>query len=106
MPTDESEKHIEGLRTRVRTLLESGELSLMGDYDRCLEPLGMDVSEFAAPAANRQGQTDTVFEAWIDGFPLFQPLGTVSDPPPGQEPNPPSVFNPGRWFGWKRFQVM
>jgi len=38
LPANEREEHVEGLWTRVRVLLGSGELSFMGDYGRCLEP--------------------------------------------------------------------
>ena len=99
LPGDEREKYIKGLRTRVRALMGSGELSFMGDYGRCLEPFGMDVSELGTPAAEQQGQMDTVFEGWIGGFPLFRLAGAVSGLPPGQMHDHPSFFNPRRWFG-------
>jgi len=98
LPGDEREKHVEGLWTRVRTLLRGGELSFMGDCGRCLEPLGIDMPELATLADGHQGQINTVFEEWIDGFPLFQLVGAVSEPPPGQNRNPPSFIKPRRWF--------
>jgi len=99
LPGDEREKHVKGLWTRVWTLLESGELPFVGDYERCLEPLGMDVSGLGTLVTDQQGQTDTVFGVWIDGFPLFQPPGAVIESPPGQECGRPSLFTPRRWFG-------
>ena len=101
LPGGEREKHVEGLWTRVWTLLRSGELSFMGDYERCLEPLGMDVSGLGTLATDQQGQIDTVFGVWIDGFPLFQPPGAAIESPPGQECSRrrPWLFSPGRWFG-------
>jgi len=99
LPGDERGKHTEGLWTRVRVLLGSGELSFMGDYELCLEPLGRDVPELGTPAADHQGQTNAVFEAWIGGFPLFQPPGTAEESPPGEKRNRPSLLDPGRWFG-------
>ena len=98
LPGDEREKHVEGLWTRVRTLLRSEELSFMGDCGRCLEPLGIDMPELTVFATDHQGQINTVFEGWIDGFPLFQLVGAVSEPPPGQRHNRPSFINPRRWF--------
>ena len=101
LPGDEREKHIEGLWTRVWTLLRSGELSFVGDYERCLEPLGMDVSGLGTLGTDQQGQIGTVFGVWIDGFPLFQPPGAVIESPPSQECDlrRPRLFSPRRWFG-------
>jgi hypothetical protein len=99
LPGNERGEYIEGLWTRVRVLLGSGGLSFMGDYGRCLEPLGVDVSGLGAPAADQQGQIDTIFEGWIGGFPLFQSAEVVSDLPPSQIHNRPSFLNPRRWFG-------
>ena len=99
LPGGESGASVERLWTRVRALLGSGELSFAGDYGRCLEPLGMDVSELGTPAVDRQGQIYTVFELWIGGFPLFSLQGAVNEPPPGQKRNCLSLLNPKRWFG-------
>ena len=99
LPSNEREKHTEGLWTRVRVLLESRKLSLMGDYGLCLEPLGRDVSEFGTPPADQQGQTNTVFEEWIGGFPLLLLAGAEGESSTsGQKSNRPSLFNPRRWF--------
>ena len=98
LPEDERENHTEGLRTRVRALLERGRLSFMGDCGRCLESLDLDVSEFGAPAADQRGQADTVFEVWIGGFPLFQLMGAVSEPPSGRKRSRLSFLNPRRLF--------
>jgi len=95
VPADGREKHIEGLRTRVRALLESGELSFMGDCELCLEPLGRDVLELGTSAADQQGQTNTVFEAWIGGFPLFRLAGVVSELPLGRKHGRRSFLTPG-----------
>jgi len=99
LPGDEREKHTEGLWTRVQVLLGSGELSFMGDYGLCLEPLDMDVSELGTPLADQQVQTNTVFEKWIGGFPLLQLAGIEGESPPGLKRNRPSLLNPKRWFG-------
>jgi len=98
LPSDERENYIEGLRKRVRALLESGGLSFMGDCGRCLEPLDMDVSGLRT-LADDQGQADTVFEMWIGGFPLFQLMGAVSEPPSDQKRSRLLFFNPKRLFG-------
>ena len=98
LPSDERENYIEGLRTRVRALLESGGLSFMGDCGRCLEPLGMDASGLGILAAD-QGQADTVFEMWIGGFPLFQLAGAESEPPSDQKRSRLLFFSPKRLFG-------
>jgi hypothetical protein len=99
LPDGERGKYIEGLWTRVRALVGSGELSFMEDYRRCLKPLGVDVSQLETPAANQQGEANTVFGEWISGFPLLQLAGEVSNPRPRQTYNRPSVFNPRWWFG-------
>jgi len=98
LPGHKKEKHVEGLWARVRTLLGGGELSLMGDYERCLEPLGKDASELGTPAADQQGQTNTVFEEWIGGFPLLPLAGAEVELSSGQKHNRPSFFNPRKWF--------
>ena len=68
---------IESLRERVRALLLRGGLPTVGDYERCLEPLGMDEAELVT-IAQQQGPTYTAFEEWIDGFPLFPLAGSVT----------------------------
>jgi len=98
LPGDKREKHGEGLWTRVRTLVGGGELSLMGDYGLCLEPLGTDVSELGTPPADQRGQINTVFEEWIGGFPLLPVAGAEGESSSGQKLNRPSFFNPRRWF--------
>ena len=98
LPDDKREKHVEGLWTRVRALLVGGELSLMDDYERCLEPLGRDASKLGTPPADQQGQINTVFEDWISGFPLLPLAGEEGGSSSGQKHNPPSFFNPRRWF--------
>jgi len=98
LPTGERGKHIEGLRARVRALLEGGELSIMGDCGRCLEPLNMDVSGFRASSTDQQGQMSTVFEVWIGGFPLFQLAGAVGVLPPSQRRSRTSCFSSRRRF--------
>ena len=97
LPTGERGKHIEGLRRRVQALLESGDLSVMGDCGRCLEPLNMDVSGLT-PSTDQQGQTSTVFEVWIGGFPLFQLAGKVGVLLPSQRRSRTSCFSSRRWF--------
>ena len=98
LPGDERENHIEGLWTRVQALLESGRLCFMGDCERCLEPLGTDVLELGTLAVDQQRQADTVFEVWIGGFPLFQLMGAVSEPPSGRKLSRLSFLNPVRFF--------
>jgi len=95
LPDIKREERVERLRTRVRELLDNGGLMFMSDYRCCLKPLYMDVS----PTSDQRRQTDTVFEGWIGGFPLFQLARTVSERLLGQMRNPPSLLNPRRWFG-------
>ena len=74
LPPGEWEEPIERVRERVRTLLRSGELSVAGDYERCVEPLDVGGLELAV-----QGRpTYTAFKAWIKGFPCFFLDGSVS----------------------------
>ena len=77
VPDDERGKLVGGLRVRVQTLVESGGLSVVGDYEHCLEPLDMEL-ELRTPAAERQGLITTAFEVWIDDFPLFPLAGSVA----------------------------
>ena len=84
LPGNERERHVEGLWTRVRTLLGGGELPSMDDYERCLEPLGRGVSELGNPAKDQHGQTNTVFEEWIGGFPLLPLARMEGELPPGR----------------------
>ena len=98
LPDDERERHVEGLWTRVRTLLGGGELPFMDDYERCLEPLGRDASELGIPPADQQGQINTVFGDWISGFPLLPLAGAEGKSSSGQKHNRPSFFNSRRWF--------
>ena len=78
LPPGEWEGPIERVRKRVRT----GELLLAGDYERCIEPLGMGrgTPELGTPAI-QGGPTYTVFEAWIKGFPFFPLAGSISAKP-------------------------
>ena len=99
LPGDEREKHVKGLWTRVRTLLGGGELSLVGDYGLCLGPLGRDVSELGTPAEDQQGQTNTVFERWIDGFPLLPLAGAEFESSSGRKRGRSSFFHSKRWLG-------
>jgi len=79
VPDDaEREKHTEGLRERVLTLVGSGELPVVGDCEHCLEPLDMYELELRAPTAEHPRPIGTVFEAWIDEFPLFPLVGSVA----------------------------
>ena len=79
VPDDtEGETQINGLRERVQTLVGSGELSVVGDYERCLEPLAMVGLELVSPVAGHQGPIGTTFYAWIDDFPLFPLAGSVA----------------------------
>jgi hypothetical protein len=77
LPPDEWEGHTERVRERVRTLLQSGELSLVSDYERCIEPLDIGASELRTPA-EQGGPTYAAFEEWIKGFPFFPLVGSVS----------------------------
>ena len=80
LPPGEWEGPIGMLRGRVRTLLESGELLLVDDYERCIKPLDMDVdvSELS-PLAGRRGPKCSVFEMWVGDFPLFYLVGSILD---------------------------
>jgi len=78
---DEREKHVEGLRARVRALARSGELPVVGDCGRCLKPLamdGMDGMELDTPTVEHRGLVGNAFEVWIDELPLFPLAGSVS----------------------------
>ena len=61
VPEDEKEERMEGFRARVRELLGSRGLPLVGDYERCLEPLAMGALESSTPA-ERQGPTSPAEE--------------------------------------------
>ena len=65
------------LREKVRTLLQSGGLPLVGDCDRCLEPLAIGQLGSIIPAA-QWGPVHNAFEAWIDEFPLSSLAGSVT----------------------------
>ena len=80
LPPGEWEGPIGLLRERVRTLLESGELLLADDYQRCIEPLDMevDVPQLRTPA-ERRGLKFSAFEIWVDEFPLFPLAGSISN---------------------------
>ena len=81
VPRDERERHIEGLWERARTLLGSGELSVVGDYERCLRPLAKDLLELNALVAEQRGPVNTAFEVWVNEFPLFPLAGSVAQAP-------------------------
>ena len=68
LPGDQTEEHKERLGVRVRELLESRALSLAKDCYGCLEPLAMEVPQ---SGGDQQEQGYTVFEAWVQGFPLL-----------------------------------
>ena len=77
VPEDEKEELMAGFRARVQELLRSGGLSLADDYNRCIEPLGMDGLEPSTPT-ERRGPAYSAFDFWIDGFPLFPLAGSVT----------------------------
>ena len=77
VPDNEKGKHVIELRARVQALVEDGELSVVGDYEHCLEPLAMEL-EVKTPAAEQPGPISTAFEVWIDEFPLFPLAGSVT----------------------------
>ena len=74
LPQGEREGPIGALRERVETMLQNGQLLPAEDYERCLKPLGG--SPFTFPA-KQEGTLFTVFEAWINDFPLFPLTGSV-----------------------------
>ena len=78
LPPGEWEEFSKGLRGRVGSLLQSGGLPL--DYERCIEPLDMEVPELGTPA-EKGGPIYDAFETWIDEFPLFPLAGSASGPP-------------------------
>ena len=78
VPDDERETRTEGLRARARTLLGSGDLPVVGDYEQCLGPLVRDVLELKTPVAEQRGPVSNAFEVWIDEFPLFPLAGSVA----------------------------
>ena len=75
---DEREEGTERFRTRVRTLVRNGELSLADDYERCLEPLGMGALELEWKIREQRKPVYSVFEAWIGEFPLSPLVGSVT----------------------------
>ena len=77
VPEGEKEERMDGFRARVRGLLQSGGLPLVGDYEHCLEPLAMGDLELRTPAEQR-GPKYRAFEVWVDGFPLFPLAGSVT----------------------------
>ena len=81
MPEDEKERLVEEFRKKVRTLLQSGELPLADDYERCLAPLDMGELGLKSPAEQR-GLAYTTFEVWIHEFPLFPLAGSVTSVKP------------------------
>ena len=81
VPDDtEREKHVEGLRGRVRELMGSvgGELPAVADYEHCLKRLATDGMELDAPAVKQQGQIFTAFKKWTNEFPLFPLTGSIA----------------------------
>ena len=83
LPPGEREGPIEALRGRVEVMLRGKQLLRAGDYERCLEPLGGSPLEFPAEQDGaEQGRASfTVFEAWINDFPLFPLAGSVLSHP-------------------------
>ena len=73
---EERQEHVEELCARVRALVGSGGLSLVSDYERCLEAPVMRELELEIHATERRGPTSTAFEIWIDKFPLFSLAGS------------------------------
>jgi len=78
VPDDERERHIEGLRARVKGLVESGGLPVMGDVKWWLEPLIIRELELRSPGTDQRRTISTAFEAWVGGFPLFPLAGSIS----------------------------
>ena len=76
MPGNEREKHTEGLLARLQRLMESGELSIVSDYENCLQPLVM--HELELTAAEQRGPISIAYELWIDEFPLFPLAGSIA----------------------------
>ena len=77
LPPGEREGPIERVREMVRRLLENGRLTLAGDYERCVESLG--ICMFGLGATGGQGESAyTVFETWVKGFPLSHLVGSIS----------------------------
>ena len=69
LPQGERKGRAEELRGRVRAILQSEQLLLADDYERCLEPLDVGLLELGSPA-EREGASFKVFEKWINDFPL------------------------------------
>jgi hypothetical protein len=78
---DERETRTEGLRARARTLLGSGDLPVVSDYEQCLGPLVQDVLELRTLVDEQREPANTAFEVWIDEFPLFPLAGSVAEAP-------------------------
>ena len=77
LPPDEPKEPTEALRERVETMVQNGQLLLAEDHAHCLKPLGGGPLEVGSPA-EREGKSFTVFEAWINDFPLFPLVGSLS----------------------------
>ena len=76
LPPGEWEGPIERVRGRVRALLQSGDLLLAHDYERCVHPLDIGALQLRTPA-EQGGPVYTAFEVWIKGFPFFPLAGSV-----------------------------
>ena len=75
---DGKQELMEGLRARVRALLRSGGLSLADDHQSCVGPLGIRMGGLGLDTSvGKQGPTYTVFEDWVNGFPLLPLTGSV-----------------------------
>jgi len=74
---DERQGLVERFRAKVGTLLRSGGLPLAYDWEHCIEPLGMDGPELSTPTEKR-GPAYAVFEIWIEDFPLFPLVGSIT----------------------------
>jgi len=76
LPPDEPKGPTEALRERVETMLQNGQLLLAEGYTNCIKPLGGGPLELGSPV-EREGKSFTVFEVWINDFPLFPLAGGV-----------------------------
>ena len=74
------ENHVESLRGRVQALVGSGggDLPVVADYERCLEPLITHELEVGTTTAEQQDQISTAFGMWVGGFPLFPLAGSIA----------------------------
>jgi len=78
VPDEAKRDDIERLQARVQGLVKDGKLPVVGDYECCLRPLGLDVLQLRTPTAEKQGPMSSAFDLWIDGFPLFPLAGSIA----------------------------